>query len=362
MIRYAYIHIPFCKRKCRYCSFVSGINIKTKKQYIKALLTEIKQRYNKKPLKTLYLGGGTPSLLDVNEIEEILSLFKFYKNPEITIEVNPETVELSKFLRLKEIGVNRLSLGIQTFNNNILRIIGRNHTEDTIYKAIEIIKQAGFKNISIDLIYGLPEQNVDLLKEDLNKVIKLDIQHISLYGLKIEENSYFYKNIPNNIPNEDIQAEMFLYICKYLQENEFEHYEISNFSKKGYKSKHNCAYWKNKNYYGFGLNASGFEENIRYRNTKMIKEYLNNPLKREEEYQLSKQENMENEIFLALRLKEGIKISNINKKYNIDFEEKYKKIIDKYKKIDLLSINKERCFLTEKGFLLSNEIMSEFID
>lgn len=362
MIKYAYIHIPFCKRKCKYCSFISGENIKIKGLYIKTLLKEIKQRYNNYPLKTLYFGGGTPSLLDANEIEEILSLFKFYKNPEITIEVNPETVELDKFFKLKEIGVNRISLGIQTFNNNILEIIGRNHTEDTIYNAVEIIKHAGFKNISIDLIYGLPEQNIALLKEDLEKVIKLDIQHISLYGLKIEESSYFYNNRPKNLPNEDVQAEMFLFICKYLKKNEFEHYEISNFSKQGYKSKHNCAYWKNKNYYGFGLNASGFEENKRYRNTKIIQEYINNPLKREEEYNLTKQENMENEIFLALRLKEGIKIPHINKKYNISFEEKYKKIINKYKKINLLSINKERCFLTEEGFILSNEIMSEFID
>ncbi len=362
MIKNAYIHIPFCQRKCKYCSFVSGKNIKIKEQYIKSLLNEIKLRYHNNPIKTLYLGGGTPSLLDADEIEEILCHFKFYKNPEITIEVNPETVELNKFIKLKEFGVNRISLGIQTFNNNILKIIGRNHTEDAIYNAIEIIKQAGFKNISIDLIYGLPEQNIDLLKEDLEKVIKLDIRHISLYGLKIEENSYFYKNLPQNLPDDDMQAEMFSSICKYLQKNGFEHYEISNFSKKGYKSKHNCAYWENKNYYGFGLNASGFEGNKRYRNTKIIQEYINNPLKREEEYKLTKQENMENEIFLALRLKEGIKIPYINKKYNISFEEKYKKIIDKYKKINLLSINKERCSLTEEGFLLSNEIMSEFIN
>ena len=362
MIKNAYIHIPFCIRKCNYCSFVSGINISQKEQYIDALIQEIKNNYKKEELETLYFGGGTPSLLSENDIEKILFLFNLNKNAEITLEVNPETVEKEKFKKLKNIGINRISLGVQTFDNNILKTIGRNHDEQNIYDAIEIIKNSGFENISIDLIYGLPTQTKKIFEKDIKKAIDLDIQHISTYGLKIEENSYFYNNMPQNIPDDEQQSEMFLFLCDFLKENNFIHYEISNFAKKSFESKHNCAYWRNKNYYGFGLNASGYENNIRYRNQSNFKQYLLNPFKKEEEITLTTQEIMEDEIFLALRLEKGINIDEINTKYNINFENKYKNIINKYQKLGLLKIENKHCKLTQQGVLLSNEVMSEFID
>lgn len=361
MIENAYIHIPFCLRKCNYCSFVSGENIEKKEQYINALINEIKLRYRNEKLKTLYLGGGTPSLLNSEDISKIISCFYFTDLPEITLETNPETVNEEKFKSLQNTGVNRISLGIQTFNDNILKIIGRQHNQEYIYKSINIIKSY-FNNISIDIIYGLPFQTMQVLKEDINKALNLNISHISTYGLKIEENSFFYNNPPKNLPDDEQQSKMFLYICKKLEENGFNHYEISNFSKKGYESNHNCAYWQNKNYYGFGLNASGYEKNIRYKNTSNFNDYINNPLIKEEENELTNQEIQEEEIFLALRLKKGIDINKINKKYNINFEEKYKKIISKYENLKLL-INKDGyCHLTKKGILLSNTIMSEFIE
>lgn len=362
MIEHAYIHIPFCKRKCHYCSFISGFNIEKKPEYLSALKSEIKHKYKNEQLKTIYFGGGTPTLLESQELKEILLCFNFDKETEITIEANPETIAKDKLISLYEAGFNRISLGVQTFNNHLLKSIGRNHSEDIIYSAIDNIKQSGFSNISIDLIYGLPNQTMDLWKEDLEKAVALDINHISTYGLKIEENSFFGKNFPQNLPDDEMQAEMFLELCTYLKKYNFIHYEISNFAKEGFNSKHNIAYWKNKNYYGFGLNASGYENNLRYRNISKFEDYIENPQLHEEEEFLSEQETMENEIFLALRLQEGIDIEDLNNKYKINFENKYRKIIKKYADLHLLNIEKHYCRLTEKGILLSNEIMSEFIN
>lgn len=362
MIKHAYIHIPFCIRKCNYCSFVSGKNIQDKEPYLQALIEEIQARYNKDKLKTLYIGGGTPSLLNPKDIEALIELFNFEENPEITIEINPETITKEKADGFSSSGVNRTSLGVQTFNNNILKLIGRKHTENDIINAVDTIKSSNINNISIDLIYGLPTQTLEMFDDDINKALLLDVQHLSSYGLKIEEGSYFYTHNPDNLPDDEIQAEMFLHLCKVLKTNNFEHYEISNFSKTGFNSKHNSAYWKNKNYYGFGLNASGYEKNIRYKNTSIFEEYIKNPLIREEETILTTQEIKEEEIFLALRLKEGLDIAKFNQKYKIDFEQTYKTIIEKYSNLEMLKIENSHCKLTEKGILLSNDIMSEFID
>ena len=362
MVEHAYVHIPFCKRKCKYCDFVSGKNIKYKDVYIEALLNEIKSEYKGEELQTLYFGGGTPSLLNVKDIKKIKDCFSLTQNAEITLEANPETVTSENFKMLKEIGINRISLGVQSFDNNILRIIGREHTEEIILNAINNIKSTGFKNVSIDLIYGLPTQTLKIFRSDLEKALSLDIQHISTYGLKIEENSFFGKHLPENLPDDELQAEMFLYLCDILKKNNFEHYEISNFAKKDFYSRHNCSYWENKEYYGFGLNASGYINNIRYKNTSDLKKYLINPLAKEESINVSLEEKLENEIFLALRLNCGIDIDKINHKYNMDFKNKYKNVIEKYQKLKLIEIKNEHCKLTEKGILLSNDVMCEFLD
>ena len=361
MIEHAYIHIPFCIRKCNYCSFVSGYNIELKDRYLSALKQEIKEKYKGEVLKTLYIGGGTPSLLEANDIKEILSCFNYSQDCEITLEANPETVDSDKFKGYKEAGINRISLGVQTFDNNLLNLIGRKHTKEDIIHAVSIIKKTGFSNISIDLIYGLPTQTLENFSDDIENALKLNVQHISTYGLKIEENSFFFKNTPDNLPDDEMQAKMYLHLCKILKEYNYNHYEISNFEKEGYGSKHNSAYWHNKEYYGFGLNASGYENNIRYKNTSVMEEYLKNPLAKEENEVLNEKNTMENEIFLALRLKKGINIKKLNEKYNIDFIEKYKKVIKKYENTSLTESKDGYYCLTEKGFLLSNEIMSEFL-
>lgn len=362
MIEHAYVHIPFCNNKCKYCSFVSGYNLSKEEEYMQALLVQIKNEYKNEKIKTLYIGGGTPSLLKIENINKILNCFNLRENAEVTIEANPESVNYEKFYRLKQTKINRISIGIQTFNDEILNIIGRRHSKSIILNSVKIIKSCGFDNISTDLIYGLPTQNKNMLIQDLEEFVKLDVQHISTYGLKIEENSFFGKHIPKNLPDDEQQAEMFLLICDFLKKNNFTHYEISNFAKNGLESHHNNSYWRNKEYYGFGLNASGYKNNIRYRNTSSFKKYIINPTLKDEEHTLFAQETMENEIFLALRLKNGINIPQLNTKFNIDFEKKYKSVIKKYTELELLKIENNHCKLTQNGILLSNDIMCEFID
>ncbi len=237
-----------------------------KEKYLNALVKEIKFHYKNEKIKTLYIGGGTPSLLESVEIEKILNCFNYDLNSEITIEANPNSITLEKIKNYKNIGINRISVGIQSFDNNILQSIGRLHTKKDIYNVIDWLNKVNFENFNIDLMYGLPNQNIKIWQETINEAIKLNPTHISSYGLKIEKGTYFEKYTPKNLPDDSMQAEMYLILTEKL--NNFIHYEFSNFAKtKKYLSKHNLAYWTRKNYYGFGLSASGFIKNKRYTNS-----------------------------------------------------------------------------------------------
>mgnify|MGYP004719455303 CR=1 FL=1 len=332
-----------------------------KEDYINALIKEINFYYDNTLLKTLYFGGGTPSLLEIKDFEKILSLFNFDKETEITIELNPNTSDLNKLKELKNLGINRLSIGVQNFDDEILKIIGRNHTKKEIYKCIENINKAGFENFSIDLMYGLPNQNIKQWETTLNEAIDLNPKHISLYGLKIEKGTYFYTHEPKNLPDLDTQAKMYEIAIEKLHKK-FLHYEFSSFAKnKNYISKHNSSYWKRKNYWGFGLSASGFIDNKRYTNTFNFKNYTKNPI--EKNYQiLTKQEQIEEEIFLGLRLNDGLDFDLINKKYNIDIFKKYQYLFDKFSKNGFMTLTHNGIKLTKQGILLSNEILCEFIE
>lgn len=354
MVKNAYIHIPFCKSKCKYCSFVSFPKIEMKEKYLQALVKEIKHHYKAEMLDTIYFGGGTPSLLKIDEFETLLNLFNFSENSEITAEINPETVTQKYLNNLKSTGINRLSIGCQTFDNDILKIIGRLHNAEQVENVVKFAQKANFDNISIDFIYGLPNQTAKMFENDLKHAISLGIQHISLYGLKIDEGCHFYTRMPENLPDEDIQADMYLKAIEVLKN--YEHYEISNFGK---ASRHNLNYWNNNNYYGFGVSAHGYIENIRYCNTSNIEDYLKNPIQHSEETFLSEQEQLEEEIFLGFRKMDGIDIANINDKFNIDFDEKYKKIIKKYKNY-IKKTEKGYAFNTN-GILISNTILAEFL-
>lgn len=362
----AYIHIPFCRSKCNYCSFVSGDYFDKKTGYLYSLLKEIDYYYSDEPLKTLYLGGGTPSCMDLEEIKKIVSKFRLEDNAEVTIEVNPNDVTSEYMNGLFDLGFNRVSMGAQSFDDNILKLIGRRHTSSEIYSAVENTRKAGFKNISLDLIYGLPTQTLSGFEHDLTEVINLDVEHISLYGLKIDEGCYFYKNPPENLPDDDVQADMYIMAGELTAENGYEHYEVSNYSKSGYNSKHNSNYWECKEYYGFGLAAHGYVDGVRYSNTSSIDEYLNSPVDREFGKFLTEKEKLEERIFLGLRLAKGINIDEINADFNIDFCTKYKDVLNKYLKTGHIEETKIGYKLSDNpktnGFLLSNVILADFME
>ncbi len=366
-----YIHIPFCKSKCKYCSFVSYNKPELMGLYAEALIEEIKHKYRGERIRTLYFGGGTPSLMSQKLLEKIISLFSLSNEAEVTLELNPDDAD--NIRGIKETGVNRLSIGSQTFDDKILKFIGRRHCADDIIKAVKSAKRAGFENISVDLIYGLPMQTLEGVRKDLEKFLSLDIQHISTYGLKIEEESYwgrFYDGKTNklsdsegggnaslSLPDEDMQADMYEEINAFLNNNGFCRYEISNFAKSGFESRHNLNYWNNEEYYGFGAAAHGYVGGIRYSNYNGLETYIHNPCESEKSHQLTKKEQLEEEIFLGLRKTEGVNVKKIKDKFGIDFGCEYKNILDKYSEY----FEKDRYALNLKGILVSNIILSEFL-
>lgn len=359
MTKNAYIHIPFCKSKCHYCSFVSYTDLEQKEAYLIALKKQIETEYEGEELSTLYFGGGTPSLLNITDYIDLLQLFKFKHNAEITVEINPETIYLEYLEELYKLGVNRVSIGAQTFDDKTLKTIGRRHNSEQILAAVKCAKDAKFNNISLDFIYGLPDQDTENFLSDLKTAVSLGIQHISLYGLKIEEGCYFHKNLPNILPDLDLQAEIYLQTVEFLKDAGFKQYEISNFSRPGFESRHNLNYWDNNSYYGFGCAACGYIENVRYSNEKDLKKYIKNPIPKASVDKLTQQQIMEEAIFLGLRKSAGINIEEINRKFGIDFEQKYAKILRKY--CDYFNITKNGYALTLDGMLVSNEILAEFI-
>ena len=361
----AYIHIPFCKRKCGYCAFTSFAALNFIDDYVKKLIAEIKHFYKGTPLNTLYIGGGTPSLLEIKHFKKIFSLFNFAPNAEITVELNPDSTDLKLLSTLHKLGVNRLSIGIQSFDEDILRSIGRLHSvkkaKDTVYLA----QDTGFSNISVDLIYGLPKQNIKLWENDLTEAKNLDIEHISLYGLKIEEGTLFHKNLAagklHHLPNDDIQADMYEFAVKFLAPG-FELYEISNFAKTPeYYSRHNLNYWSEGEYFGFGISASGFLNGARYQNTTNFKEYMENPFNSKEINILTEEERLEETIFLGFRKREGINTGNINEKFGIDFNQKYSAVLKKFLNSGHLEKTEKGYRLSLSGILVSNLILSEFL-
>lgn len=361
-----YIHIPFCESKCHYCNFVSfaGENGFIA-PYFSALKKEIglyTDKYSDLELQTIYIGGGTPSIADIKHYEEIFEILRKAQNAEITMEINPGTVDLNYLKTLKSLGINRLSIGVQSFDDKILKLINRIHNKKEALETVKTAQNTGFENISIDLIYGLPFQTAENWKETLNQALNLDIQHISTYGLKIEDGTEFAKNLPENLPDEEAQSEIYLKIIEILEDNSFYHYEISNFSKRNFESQHNLCYWKNREYLGVGLSAHGYLDGIRYSNTENFEEYLSNPLKRASENKISEKERIEEAIFLGLRLIQGINTEEFKALYNVDILQKYSKIIEKYIDYGFMIFENGYLKLTPQGILLSNSILADFLE
>ena len=354
----AYIHIPFCTNICSYCDFSKVFyHKKWVLDYLNVLNFEIKNNYQGEVLDTIYIGGGTPSSLELEELEQlfqILNQFKVSRSLEYTIECNLENLTKEKILLFKKYGINRLSVGIQTFQDQFLKFLNRKKGD---IKLIDFAKQIGISNINIDLIYALPNQTLEDLKKDLNTFLNLDITHISTYSLMIEPHTILYNK--NIMPiDEEMDVKMYHLICETLEKYGFQHYETSNFSKPGFESKHNLTYWNNEYYYGFGLGASGYKEHIRYSNTRSITKYLNKEFIQETEI-LTKQDEMSYEMILGLRKLEGVDLNHFYEKFHKQVEEVFD-IIDLIKAGKLIK-NNHYLKIAKDYLYVSNDILIRFV-
>ncbi len=315
MIESAYIHIPFCQTICSYCDFCKYYyQEKLAFDYLDALEKEMKSRYQGELLKTIYIGGGTPSALSLTQLKKLLTIvdsFKREKNCEYTVECNVESITEEKIKCMVSHGVNRISIGVETVQPKFLSFLNRHHTKEEVLEKIVMIKKY-CQNINIDLIYALPGETEVEVNDDLDFFLSLEVPHISTYSLMIEEHTILYNQGIKPIDDEK-DAEMYEQICKKL--GEYHHYEISNFAKKGYESKHNLTYWNNLEYYGFGLGASGYMNSIRYTNTRSMNHYLKGKWEYESSL-LSEKEKIENEFILGFRKIDGISIASFQEKYH----------------------------------------------
>ena len=367
----AYVHIPFCTQICYYCDF-SKVFIKNQPvdSYLEHLLQEF-YSYDIQKLRTLYIGGGTPTALSASQLEVLLE--GLTKNldlsvlEELTIEANPGDLDADKIAVLKNSAVNRVSLGVQTFDDKMLKKIGRSHTEKDICENIDRLKMAGFDNISIDLIYALPGQTMEQVKDNVAKAIALDIPHMSLYSLILENHTVFMNRMRRGklpLPKEELEAEMFEYIIAELERAGFEHYEISNFSKPDFESRHNLMYWDNAEYYGIGAGASGYVDGVRYKNHGPIRHYLKaveEGSARINEEHLSQREQMEEEMFLGLRKKSGVSMAHFEEKFERSFQELYGDIVKDLIQQGLMQLDDDRVRMTKRGLFLGDTVAERFI-
>ncbi|MGI6332313.1 MAG: radical SAM family heme chaperone HemW [Zhaonellaceae bacterium] len=375
-----YIHFPFCVQKCNYCDFLSGpISSRDVVQdYLQALEKELTiyhdflKRDGNLKLETIYLGGGTPSLLETHELVRVLEkcrdLFNWSPQMEVTLEANPGTVDIKKLVQLKKAGLNRLSFGVQSFDQNLLASMGRIHSPKMAKESIMAAKEAGFKNISLDLMYGLPEQSLGQWEETLVQTIELDVQHISVYGLKVEEGTVWGEWESEgrlSLPEEDVVLTMRKYANKILRQAGFVRYEISNYARPGYESRHNLGYWTGKPYLGLGLGASSDYWNRRFVNTSNMEHYIfllkRGQLPVTEEEILSFRQRMGETIFLGLRLSTGLDLEQFKNRYGVDIEVIYGAEIEKLKKMGLLKINQGHLQLTTKAVSIANYVFTFFV-
>lgn len=357
---YIYIHIPFCSNICKYCDFPKMLyDKKYIDNYLEALDKEIISRYKGEKVKTIYIGGGTPTSLDIIELKKLLDITnKFVRELEceFTVESNVECLDDNKIKLMNDYGVNRISLGVQSFNNKTLLELNRKHTKEDVFNVVNMIKRNGIDNISLDYIYGV-NSNIDEIKDDMNTFLELSIPHISCYSLIIEDNTVFGINKRKYIDDE-IEYEMYKYISNILEDNDYKHYEISNYAKEGYFSSHNINYWNNGEYYGFGLGSVSYLDNYRISNTKNLSKYI-----KEEYIDSNEYENLDvrisNTIILGLRKVDGINIEKFNKRFNIN-------ILDLYNIRDLISngklvIDNNNLYVSKEYFYLGNEILINFV-
>lgn len=365
-----YVHIPFCLKKCNYCDFCSFSNLseKEKSDYVNSLISEISgyKREEKIKADTVFFGGGTPSLLSVSDFEKITDAlresFDIDINSEFTLELNPKTVTREKLKAFIACGVNRISIGLQSIHENEQKMLGRIHNYSDFEEAYFMAREAGIKNISVDLMYGIPLQTKNSFGETLKKVISLSPEHISAYGLIIEEGTPFFEEHESlNLPSEDEECDMYDLARETLVQNGYRHYEISNYAKPGYESKHNLKYWKDKEYIGFGVSAYSYFEGARFGNTKSLADYISEPKVKINREVISKKDEAYEYAMLALRLSDGISLHEYKEKFGESFLSGREEKIRRFSEFGLLLLTDEKLCLSEKGFYLSNNVISELL-
>lgn len=366
-----YIHIPFCLRKCFYCDFCSfpDSDGELMRQYCDELCRRIKEKANdciEYTVDTVYFGGGTPTLLPIGEFKKLFAAlnecFDLEKDAEITVECNPATADKKYFCALRELNVNRLSIGLQSANENELSALGRVHSFAEFLTAFSDARAAGFENISVDLMYGIPEQTKESFSYSIDRILELCPEHISSYGLKIEENTVFAKIKDRlNLPDEYEEFELYKLLTDKLEKNGYHKYEISNFSKEGRESRHNTRYWLGEEYLGFGVAAHSFFDGERFGNSRDIKSFIEGKDITEERQKLSSHELDEEYVMLRLRLADGIDKSEFKERFGRELDLTYPYIKLMIKEGFMRDKNGKVSF-TEKGFFVSNYILSEMLD
>ncbi|MBO8159158.1 radical SAM family heme chaperone HemW [Thermosyntropha sp.] len=373
-----YVHIPFCLRKCSYCDFYSLGSFENGllEQYVKALIKEIEEIELKEDaiFPTVYIGGGTPSLLSGSQMELLLKTlnrkFNLRKDTEITVEANPATLPESRISHFYNAGVNRFSLGVQSFDNFELEVLGRTHTVKEVFETVDALHRSGIKNFNLDIIYGIPDQTVKKWENNIKKAIECNPSHISMYLLQLDESTPLAKRITEGkftLPDEEMVSDFYYIGTEYLENSGFEHYELSNFCRPGFVCRHNMIYWHAEEYIGLGAGAVSYLEGRRFVNIASVYEYIRRlekglkPLQEELEFMNTSEMLAADAIILGLRLCRGINLLEFKMRFGIDIEKKYKTIIEKYEKEKLLEIKNGYIYLTKKGYFISNDILCRFI-
>lgn len=367
-----YIHIPFCKYICSYCDFNKFyIQRQPVDEYISALVKEIKLMPNVENVETIYIGGGTPSALNDAQLHKLLSELRTkvpQKLKEFTFEANPEDLTFERIGLIKEYGVDRISMGVQTFNNELLKILGRGHVASDVEVAVNNCKNHNIKNINVDLMFSLPKQTMDDLTDSMEKIVSFDISHISCYSLILEQKTKLYNQVRDKkviLPSNETEEKMYDYVINYLTEHGYNQYEISNFSKPNCESIHNSNYWRNYEYYGLGAGAHGYIGNIRYANHGALRFYIDNMNEKNsavrEETTIAEKDRIEEELFLGLRLLKGVSLKSFKERFGRELLDVYKDSVEKNIKIGYLEIEKDYLRLTRKGLFYGNDVFSDFL-
>ncbi|MBQ1467074.1 MAG: radical SAM family heme chaperone HemW [Solobacterium sp.] len=355
-----YIHVPFCRTICFYCDFCHVVYTEAlADRWLDALTIEEDRLRDVQNLKTIYIGGGTPNSLSAFQLRRLLDIFAHIQCEEYTVEINPESLNQEKVEILRDHGVNRISMGMQSSDPEELKMMNRHHTMEDLRNAVNLLRQAGIENISLDLMYSLPGQTMDTLKKSLEDAISLKPTHISIYSLTIEENSVFGRR-GYTTADEDTEADMYEWICKVLPAYGYEQYEISNFAQKGKESRHNLAYWHYKDFYGFSAGASGKEGHIRYDKPRDLKAYIADPFTREE-IPLTREEERFEHWMMSLRMIQGLDLEEFRERYGISFTECYPEITQSLIQRGLLGCDGKYLRCTKQGYPIMNEILEEYL-